>query len=122
MNPTRWIAVVTAITLGVLLLIVGLGVVSERSVIIMENVGETDVNLTVHVVNGDQFSWQGQLKSGGRVVRLARFSDNSFRVTCKDAAGEQRHAGGYVTNGLPQIVDVRVNGCSDVTIEVESLL
>ena len=90
MKSARWIAVVTAVTLGGLLLIVGLGVLTERLVVIIENVGETDVNLTVHVVNGDQFYWQGQVKSGDRVTRLARFSDNSFRVACKRLVKLQR--------------------------------
>ncbi len=119
MKAERWIAITFAVAIGVLLLLAAVMVFSQRSAVVIENVGEQDADLDVDVINARQFSWRGRLKSGERVVKLARFSDNSFRIRCSDTAGQHAHEGGYVTNGMPQIVTIRVNGCADVTTEVD---
>lgn len=119
MKAVRWIAINVAVAVGILLLLVTVIVFSGRSAVVLENVGEQDAELAVDVVNARQFSWRGRLGPGDRVVKLARFSDNSFRITCRDAGGERTHEGGYVTNGPPQVVTIRVNGCADVSTEVD---
>ena len=119
MKAARWIAIFVAVALGLLLLLVAVIVFSERSAVIIENVGDQDAEVAVDVVNARQFSWRGRLRPGERVVKLARFSDNSFRTTCRDASGEHAHAGGYVTNGMPQVVTIKVNGCANVSTEVD---
>ena len=119
MKAARWIGIFVAVALGVLLLLAAVGVFSERSVVIIENGGEQDADMAVDVVNANQFSWRGRLRPGERVVRLARFSDNSFRIACRDADGEHAHTGGYVTNGMPQVVTIKVNGCANVSTEVD---
>jgi hypothetical protein len=118
-KPARWIAIFVAITFAVLLLLAAVILFSERSAVIIENVGEKDAEMAVDVVNAQQFSWRGRLRPGERVVKLARFSDNSFRTTCRDASGEHAHAGGYVTNGAPQVVTIRVDGCANVSTDVD---
>lgn len=77
--------------------------------------------LSIRMVNAGQFSWDGEIQAGGRVVRPARFSDNSFVIRCRDRGGEHTHGGGYVTNGTPQIVDIKVSGCANVTVDVRML-
>jgi hypothetical protein len=118
-KASRRIAIIVAVALGVLLLLAAVILFSERSAVIIENVGNQDADVAVDVVNARQFSWRGRLGPGDRVVKLARFSDNSFRITCRDAGGERTHEGGYVTNGPPQVVTIRVNGCADVSTEVD---
>lgn len=119
MKAVRWIAIFVAASLGVLLLLAAAVVFSERSAVIIENVGEQDAEVSVDVVNARQFSWRGRLRPGERVVKFARFSDNSFRTTCRNAAGEHAHAGGYVTNGMPQVVTIQVKGCASVSTKVD---
>lgn len=119
MKAARWIALIVAVACGVVLLLAAIVVFSGRSAVVIENVGEEDADLAVDVVNARQFSWRGRLRPGERVVELARFSDNSFRIRCSDAAGEHAHAGGYVTNGMPQVVTIQVNGCANVSTEVD---
>lgn len=119
MKASRRIAFIVAVALGVLLLLAAVTLFSERSAVIVENVGNQDADVAVDVVNARQFSWQGRLRPGERVVKLARFTDNSFRITCRDAAGEHLHAGGYVTNGAPQVATITVDGCANVSIDVD---
>jgi len=118
-KAARWIAIVVAVTGAVLLLLASLIVFSEQSAVIIENIGDQDAEVAVDVVNARQFSWRGRLRPGERVVKLARFSDNSFRITCRDAGGERAHEGGYVTNGMPQVVTIKVNGCANVSTDVD---
>jgi hypothetical protein len=118
-KASRRIAIIVAVALGVLLLLAAVILFSERSAVIIENVGHQDADVAVDVVNARQFSWRGRLRPGEHAVKLARFSDNSFRITCRDAGGERTHEGGYVTNGPPQVVTIRVNGCADVSTEVD---
>ncbi|WIY68464.1 hypothetical protein KB221_10180 [Aquidulcibacter paucihalophilus] len=119
MKASRRIAIIVAVALGVLLLLAAVILFSERSAVIIENVGHQDADVAVEVVNARQFSWRGRLRPGEHAVKLARFSDNSFRITCRDAGGERTHEGGYVTNGPPQVVTIRVNGCADVSTKVD---
>ncbi len=119
MNAARWIAIVVAIAGVGLLFLASVIVFSERSAVIIENIGDQDAAVAVDVVNARQLSWRGRLRPGERVVKLARFSDNSFRIRCSDAAGEHAHAGGYVTNGMPQVVTIKVDGCANVSTEVD---
>ncbi len=119
MKAARRIAIIVAVAFAVLLLLAAVILFSERSVVIIENVGNQDAEVAVDVVNGQQFSWRGRLRPGERVVKLARFTDNSFRIKCTDATGAHAHAGGYVTNGGPQAVTIEVNSCADVSTDVE---
>lgn len=120
MTKAQWIATgIIAIALGALALLAVVVVYSERSAVIIENVGEQDAEVAVDVVNANQFSWRGQLRPGERVVKLARFSDNSFLIMCKDTTGEYAHTGGYVTNGMPQLVTIKVDGCTQVSTDVD---
>ncbi|HWQ88200.1 hypothetical protein [Brevundimonas sp.] len=120
MTKAQWIATsLVAVALGALVLLAVVVFFSERSAVIIENAGEQDADVTVDVVNAQQFSWRGRLRPGERVVQLARFSDNSFRITCKDSTGEHAHAGGYVTNGMPQVVTIKVDGCANVSTDVD---
>jgi len=113
----RWL-----IALGVLGLIVA-GLVaavlfSGRSLVVIHNRSGGPLILSVETTNPGQFSWEGELEAGGRVIRTARFSDNSFLVVCRDEAGIHRTRGGYVTTGVAQRVDIVANGCPSVTIDV----
>jgi len=112
----RWIALGLAIC--VVLIIVLASMVYGRSVVIVRNVGEHEATVDVGMMNASQFAWKGRLLPGERVIRPARFSDNSFRINCRDISGEYDHQGGYVTNGTPQLVTLTVNGCADVTIHI----
>ena len=119
MKASRRIAIIVAVAFGILLLLAAVILFSERSAVIIQNVGEQDAEVAVDVVNGQQFSWRGRLRPGERVVELARFTDNSFRIKCTDATGEHAHEGGYVTHGSPQVVTIKVNGCANVSTDVE---
>ena len=120
MTKAQWVATsIVATALGSLALLAAFVVFSERSAVVIENVGEQDAELTVDVVNAQQFSWRGRLRPGERVAKVARFSDNSFRITCKDTTGAYAHTGGYVTNGMPQVVTIKVDGCANVSTDVD---
>jgi hypothetical protein len=93
---------------------------SARSLVMIENRSGGTLTLSVETTRPGQFSWQGDLPAGGRVVRTARFSDNSFVVVCRDEAGVHRTRGGYVTNGRPQLVQISADGCAAVRIDVRS--
>ena len=119
MTASRRIAIFVAVGFGVMSLLAAVVLFSERSAVIIKNVGNQDADVAVDVVNARQFSWRGRLRPGERVVKLARFTDNSFRITCRDAAGEHEHAGGYVTNGVPQVATITVDGCANVSTDVD---
>ncbi|MBW8303328.1 MAG: hypothetical protein K0M78_05170 [Brevundimonas sp.] len=96
-------------------------VLGERSVIFIQNRGDTRVGLTVETTNPSSFSWSGSLRPGERVFRTSRFSDNSFLTVCRDETGTHRSGGGYVTNGMPQRIDIVVDGCETVSVDVETM-
>lgn len=117
MTPARWIAVGLATTA---LLAIALASLSYgRSLVVIRNVGEHEATVSVSAQTGRQFSWSGRLMPGERVIRPARFSDNSFKVACRDILGDHNREGGYVTNGLPQLVTITIDGCADVSIDVQ---
>jgi hypothetical protein len=113
-----------AITGAVVLLgLLSAGVVlSGRSLVIIDNRGETALTLeVVSTVPGD-FSWQGDLSAGQRVFRLAKFNaSGAVRAVCEDDGGIHRTTGGYVTPGWPHRVDVVAAGCDAVRISAEQL-
>jgi hypothetical protein len=114
---TRWLiagAIVAAALAALAVVILG----GERSLVVIENRSGASLTLSVETTNASRFAWQGELGPGERVMRIARFSDNSFVVVCRDEAGIHRTRGGYVTNGMPQRIDIVANGCSSVTIDV----
>lgn len=113
----RWVtglAIAAVVVAGLIIVTVA----GERSMVVIHNRSGGTLTLAVETTNPGQFSWQGDLPAGGRVVRTARFSDNSFVVVCRDESGVHRTRGGYVTNGLPQAVQISADGCAAVTIEV----
>ena len=113
------------IALGVAVLILaGLAAAvfkSERSLIIIENRSMAPLTLSVEAVNSSQFSWTGELAPRRRVLKTARFSDNSFVVMCRDESGIHRTRGGYVASGLPQRIDIVAAGCAAVQIDVRTI-
>jgi len=88
------------------------------SVVTIENRGATAVHLAVGTTRPGPFRWSGSLRPGGQVTRTARFSDNTIEVVCTDATGRYRSASGYVTSGMPQVVQVSVNGCAAISIDI----
>ena len=93
----------------------------EKSFVSLENRGVAPVHLAVTTTNRGEFSWAGRLEPGARVLRIARFADNSFVIVCTDDTGPHRGGGGYVTNGPPQIVRITATGCAAVTVDIQML-
>lgn len=120
MKRLRWLPIAAAV---LILLIVAAGalVLGERSLVVIENRGGSAAELSVGTSNPGQFSWAGRLRPGERVIRTSRFSDNSFETVCRDETGVHHSGGGYVTNGWPQRVDIVVDGCAAVSVDVEPL-
>lgn len=119
MKLRGWLTAILIAFLPVALVGAGLAYMSAPSVVVITNRGNQPATLSVRTERPGQFSWDGELRPGGRVVRFARFSDNSIRTTCRDADGERIHIGGYVTNGAPQVVTIKVDGCANVSTEVD---
>ncbi len=113
----RWLvaAAVVLLTLAALTAFILRG---ERSMVVIHNRSDRPLSLSVETTNPGQFAWQGELAPGARVFRIARLSDNSFLVVCRDEAGIHRIRGGYVTNGMAQKVDIVASGCATVRIDV----
>ncbi len=112
-----WLIAVAGVVV-VLTVLSAVVLMSERSLVVIHNRSSGPLNLSVETTNRGQFTWQGELGPGERVIRVARFSDNSFVVVCRDEAGIHRTRGGYVTNGLAQKVDIVANGCASVRIDI----
>ena len=91
------------------------------SLIVIENRGDGPARLSVEMANPGAFGWTGELAPRQRVLRTARFSDNSFIVVCRNADGIHRSRGGYVTNGAPFLVNITVDGCEAIKIDVETM-
>jgi hypothetical protein len=117
----RWLLVAAAVLVTLLIGAIVALVLSERSLIIIQNRGETPVELSIETTNPSSFSWSGSLQPGERVFRTSRFSDNSFQTVCRDETGTRRSGGGYVTNGVPQRIDIVVDGCEAVSVDVETM-
>lgn len=94
---------------------------SGRALVIIDNRSDTALNLSVETANAGQFSWAGELAPRRRVIRTARFSDNSFIIVCRDAEGIYRQRGGYITSRMLQRVDIVAASCSSVRIDVRSI-
>ncbi|CAN7231693.1 hypothetical protein [Brevundimonas sp. LjRoot202] len=121
MRKLRWLLVAVAVAVTGVVVAAGSLVVSERSLIIIENRSNSAVELSIGMANPGQFSWAGRLRPGERVIRTSRFSDNSFVTACRDETGVHQSEGGYVTNGWPQRIDIVVDGCPAVSVDVETL-
>ena len=106
------------LTLGLLATAVML---RAESLIVIENRGDGAARLSVDMENPGAFEWTGELAPRQRVLRTARFSDNSFVVVCRNADGIHRARGGYVTNGAPSLVNITVDGCEAIKIDVETV-
>ncbi len=95
---------------------------SGRSLVIIDNRGETALTLEVETVPPGDFHWAGELKSGQRLFRIAKFTgDRGIRAVCRDSDGVYRSTGGSVTPGRPHRVDVVASGCASIQIEAETL-
>ena len=121
MNRKWRLPVALGVTAAVVAGLAGAWGVSGRALVIIDNRSDAALNLSVETVNPGQFSWAGELAPRRRVIRTARFSDNSFVVVCRDAEGIYRQRGGYVTNGMLQRVDITAASCSSVRIDVRSI-
>ncbi len=116
-RATRWLiagAVVAAALAALAVVILG----SERSLVMIHNRSGAPLTLSVATVPAGQFAWEGELGPGERIMRIARFTDNSFVVVCRDEAGIHRTRGGYATN-VAQRVDIVANGCASVRIDID---
>lgn len=113
------------IALGVAALIVaGLAtawIVSERSLIIIENRSTAPLTLSVETVDAGAFSWKGEVAPRRRVLKAARVPDHSFVVTCRDESGINRTRGGHVAPGRPQRVDIVAGSCAAIQIDVRTI-
>ena len=119
MKLRGWLPVILIAFLPVALVGAGLAYMSAPSVVVITNRGNQPASLSVRTETPGQFLWDGELRPGGRVIRFARFSDNSIRTTCRDAHGERIHIDGYVTHGAPQMVTVKIDGCANISTEVD---
>ncbi len=113
------------IALGVAVLILaGLAtawLMSERSLIIIENRSMTPLTLSVETANTGQFFWTGVLAPRRRVLKTARVPDTSFVVMCRDESGIHRTRGGHVAPGRPQRIDIVAASCAAVQIDVRTI-
>ena len=116
-RPKRWL-IAAAVVLLALAALTAVILKAERSLVVIHNRSDAPLRLSVETTSAGQFAWEGELAPGERVVRVARFSDNSFLVVCRDEVGVHRTRGGYVTNGMTQRVDVVAEGCASVRIDV----
>lgn len=95
---------------------------SGRSLVIIDNRGETALTLEVETVPPGDFRWAGELKPGQRLFRIAKFTgDRGLRAVCRDGDGVYRTTGGYVSAGWPHRVDVVASGCASIQIEADTL-
>jgi uncharacterized protein (DUF2249 family) len=101
--------------------VAALVIASGRSLVVIHNRSGAPLNLSVETTRPGQFSWEGELDAGGRVIRTARFSENSFVVVCRDEAGIHRTRGGHVSSGAPHRVDIVANGCASLKVDAASL-
>ncbi|WP_439473193.1 hypothetical protein [Brevundimonas sp.] len=95
---------------------------SGRSLVIIDNRGETPLTLEVETVPVGDFRWAGDLKPGQRLYRIAKFTgDGSIRAVCRDGDGVYRSTGGHVSAGWPYRVDAVASGCASIQIEADRL-
>ena len=121
MRRLRWPLIAVAAVLVILGFLAAAVMIRAESLIAIENRAARPVRISVDMANPGAFSWTGELASGQRVLRTARFSDNSFIVVCRNADGIHRSRGGYVTNGAPFLVNITVDGCEAIKIDVETM-
>jgi hypothetical protein len=106
----------------VLAVVAGAVILSGRSLIVIENRGETTLNLSVETTHAGDFSWTGELEPGQRILRTAKFTaDGGVVATCRDASGVNRTTGGYVTPGWPHRVDVTAASCTAIRVDADQL-
>lgn len=97
-------------------------VLSGRSLIIIENRGETSLTLSVETTHTGDFAWTGELGPGQRIIRTAEFTaDGGVAAVCRDAGGINRTTGGYVTPGWPHRVDVVATSCTAIRVDADQI-
>ncbi len=119
MKRLRWLLIAVAAVLIILGTLAAVVMTRAESLIVIENRGDRPARLSVEMANPSPFGWTGDLAPRQRVLRTARFSDNSFIVVCRNADGIHRSRGGYVTSGAPFLVNITVDGCEAVRIDVK---
>jgi hypothetical protein len=121
MKRGRRLLIALGVAVLILAVLVTAWLVSERSLIIIENRSLAPLTLSVETVDAGQFSWTGELAPRRRVLKFARVPDDSFVVMCRDESGIHRTRGGHVAPGRPQRIDIVAASCGAVQIDVRTI-